>query len=298
MKIVTQTEIPELQLLSRGKVRDIYLVNDETLLLVTTDRMSAFDVVMNEPVPYKGVVLNQLTVFWLEKFARLVENHLLTSNVDDYPQALSKHKDMLEGRSMLVKRAQPLPIECIVRGYIAGSGWQDYQKTGTLSGHELPAGLKDCAQLPEPIFTPSTKADAGAHDENISTRQAERLLGPEVFNKVQELCISIYTKAASHALSKGIVIADTKFEFGMQDGRLVLIDEVLTPDSSRFWALEGYEAGHSQPSFDKQYLRDWLSAQNWDKTPPAPALPEAVIAETGKKYRQAYFMLTGRELEV
>lgn len=298
MQIITQTTIAEYPLLSRGKVRDIYEIDASTLLLVTTDRMSAFDVIMAEPVPHKGVVLNQITLFWMEKFAHLVENHLIESDVTRYPARLQPYTDMLEGRSVLVKRAKPLPVECIVRGYITGSGWKDYQKTGSVCGHKLPAGLQESARLEKPLFTPSTKAEMGSHDENISMEQAEKLLGADLARQVERLAIALYTEGRAWTEARGILLADTKFEFGMLDGKLILIDEVLTPDSSRFWPAQGYTPGHSQPSFDKQYLRDWLSSQPWDQTPPPPALPAEVLAETRKKYVEAYTLLTGRELKL
>ncbi|NJB67303.1 phosphoribosylaminoimidazole-succinocarboxamide synthase [Desulfobaculum xiamenense] len=298
MKVVTRTEIREFPLISRGKVRDIYDLGDDRLLIVTTDRMSAFDVVMNEPIPYKGVILNQITLFWMDKFKDIVPNHLIASDVTDFPAELAPYADELEGRSVVVKKAKPLPIECIVRGFITGSGWKDYKATGTVCGHDLPAGLKESEKLPQPLFTPSTKADLGEHDENITLEQATQKLGAELFEKVQRATLDIYSRARDFAAEKGILIADTKFEFGMVDGQLTLIDEVLTPDSSRFWPSAGYEAGKSQPSFDKQYLRDWLSAQDWDKTPPAPTLPEEVIERTGRKYAEAFEHLTGKPFVV
>lgn len=294
MKVVTQTNITEYPLLSRGKVRDIYEIDANTLLLVTTDRMSAFDVIMSSPVPYKGVILNKITLFWMEKFSHLVENHLLEHDVTKYPKKLQAYADELEGRSVLVKRARPLPVECIVRGYITGSGWKDYQKTGMVCGHKLPVGLAESARLENPIFTPSTKAELGSHDENISMAKAEELLGTDLARQVEALSLQIYSEGRAWASERGILLADTKFEFGMVDGRLTLIDEVLTPDSSRFWPAADYAEGHAQASFDKQYLRDWLSAQPWDKTPPPPALPQEVIDETCKKYTEAYTLLTGQ----
>lgn len=296
MQVVTKTEITEYPLLSRGKVRDIYAIDDQTLLLVTTDRMSAFDVIMNEPIPYKGVVLNQITLFWMEKFKDILPNHLIASEVKDFPAPLHKYAAQLEGRSVLVHRAKPLPVECIVRGHITGSGWNDYRKTGTVCGHALPAGLVESQKLENPLFTPSTKAELGEHDENITVEQAAALLGQELARKVEAVSIEIFSRGREYAEGRGIIIADTKFEFGLLNGNLILIDEVLTPDSSRFWPMQGYTPGKGQPSFDKQYLRDWLSAQPWDKTPPPPALPEDVIAQTRKKYEEAYSILTGRSL--
>ena len=298
MKVTTKTDIKEFPLLNRGKVRDIYDIDDSTLLIVTTDRMSAFDVIMNEPVPYKGVILNQITLFWMKKFAHLVKNHLIERDVDKFPAALAPYREELEGRSVLVKKAKPLPVECIVRGYIAGSGWKDYQKTGTICGYQLPAGMRESDKLEPPLFTPSTKAELGQHDQNISPAEAARLLGEDVARKVQETTLAIYEAGRTYAASRGIIVADTKFEFGFVDGELRLIDEVLTPDSSRFWPADQYEPGHSQPSFDKQYLRDWLSAQPWDMQPPAPALPDEVVDATARRYREAYHILTGKEFTI
>jgi phosphoribosylaminoimidazole-succinocarboxamide synthase len=296
MQVVTETNISEFPLLSRGKVRDIYEIDERSLLIVTTDRMSAFDVVMNEPVPYKGVVLNQLTLFWMEMFQGLVENHLLASRVEEFPEALAPHKNLLEGRAVVVRRAKPLPVECIVRGYITGSGWKDYQRTGMVSGHELPTGLQESQRLERPLFTPSTKAEIGDHDENITLEEAAARLPDGVFEKVRDLSLTIYSRAREYAAQRGILIADTKFEFGLENGSLLLIDEVLTPDSSRFWPAEEYEPGTSQRSFDKQYLRDWLSSLDWDKAPPPPALPEEVVEQTRRKYFEAYEHLTGEKL--
>ena len=271
MRITTKTEISAYPLLSRGKVRDIYDIDDKTLLIVTTDRMSAFDVIMDKPIPYKGVILNQITLFWMDKFKDIIPNHLVESDVDRFPAALAPWKDELEGRAVLVRKAKPLPVECIVRGYISGSGWKDYQKTGTLCGYQLPAGMRESDKLETALFTPSTKAELGQHDQNISPEEASRLLGEDVARKVRETTLAIYEAGRAYAASRGIIVADTKFEFGFVDGELRLIDEVLTPDSSRFWPADQYEPGRSQPSFDKQYLRDWLTSQPWDMQPPAPA---------------------------
>ncbi|MFV0421469.1 phosphoribosylaminoimidazolesuccinocarboxamide synthase [Oleidesulfovibrio sp.] len=298
MQIVTKTDIVEYKLLSRGKVRDIYEIDAETLLIVTTDRMSAFDVIMSEPIPYKGVILNSITLFWMDRFADLVPNHLIASDVKDFPEPLQKYADMLEGRSVLVRKAKPLPVECIVRGHITGSGWKDYQKTGSVCGHSLPEGLVESNKLATPLFTPSTKAEMGEHDENISVARAAELVGNDIAQQIERLSIEIFSRGREYAEGRGIIIADTKFEFGLIDGQVLLIDEVLTPDSSRFWPMAGYEAGKSQPSFDKQYLRDWLSRQDWDKTPPAPALPQDVINETQRKYAEAYTILTGKSLNL
>lgn len=294
MKVVTETQIKEFPLTSRGKVRDIYDLAEDRLLIVTTDRMSAFDVIMNEPIPFKGVILNQITMFWMEMFKNIVPNHLIASDVADFPEALAPYAEELEGRAVIVKKAKPLPIECIVRGYITGSGWKDYQRTGSVCGYPLPDGLQESEKLPEPLFTPSTKAELGEHDENITLTQARDLIGADLLDKVQTTSLEIYSRARDFAAEKGILIADTKFEFGMVDGHLTLIDEVLTPDSSRFWPMQGYAPGVTQPSFDKQYLRDWLSKQDWDKTPPPPTLTDEVIEKTGAKYAEAYQHLTGK----
>lgn len=296
MKIVTKTTITDYPLLSRGKVRDIYEIDESSLLIITTDRMSAFDVIMAEPIPYKGVILNQITLFWMKKFEHIIANHLIASDVKDFPEPLHKYADELEGRSVLVKKAKPLPIECIVRGHISGSGWKDYNKTGSVCGYELPEGMLESEKFPTPLFTPSTKAELGDHDENISVERATEMIGKELAEKVADVSLRIFSEGRDFAEEKGIIIADTKFEFGMVDGELTLIDEVLTPDSSRFWPKSSYTPGQGQPSFDKQYLRNWLSEQDWDKTPPAPALPDEVVAETGKKYAEAYTILTEQTL--
>ncbi len=298
MHIVSRTNIKEYPLISRGKVRDIYEIDASTLLIVTTDRMSAFDVIMNEPVPYKGVILNQITIFWMNTFEDIIANHLVATDVKDFPAPLAPYADELEGRSVLVKKAHPLPIECIVRGYITGSGWKDYQHSGKVCGHILPDNLKESQELPAPLFTPSTKAELGEHDENITMGEARELTGEGLVKKVEDVALTIYKKASDYARKQGIIIADTKFEFGLQGKHLLLIDEVLTPDSSRFWPATGYEAGKGQASFDKQYLRDWLAGTGWDKTPPPPALPEDVIANTQKKYLEAYQLLTGKHLDL
>ncbi len=298
MNIVTKTQIREYPLLSRGKVRDIYEIDPQTLLIVTTDRMSAFDVIMNEPIPYKGVVLNQITLYWMDAFKDVVANHLLATDVRDFPAALAPHAGDLEGRSVLVRKAKPLPIECIVRGYLTGSGFKDYKATGSVCGYKLPAGLVDSDKLEAPLFTPSTKADLGAHDENITLADAKSRIGDGLLKKIQELSLAIYSRGRDLAAARGIIIADTKFEFGLDGKDILLIDEVMTPDSSRFWPAALYTPGKTQPSFDKQYLRDWLSATGWGKTPPPPALPAEVIAETQKKYLEAYELLTGSPLQL
>ena len=292
MKVVVKTDISAYPLLSRGKVRDIYNVDEKTLLIVTTDRMSAFDVIMNEPIPYKGVILNQITLFWMEKFKHIIPNHLLESDVNRFPAELAPWKDELEGRSVLVRKASPLPVECIVRGYITGSGWKDYQATGSLCGHAQPANLRESDKLESAVFTPSTKAELGQHDENISVAQAAQLLGEDLARQVEETSLAIYEAGRAYAAGRGIIVADTKFEFGMIDGKLHLIDEVLTPDSSRFWPADQYKPGQGQPSFDKQYLRDWLKKQPWNMQPPPPQLPEEIITATANKYKEAYEILT------
>lgn len=298
MQTVVETQIVEYPLLSRGKVRDIYEIDHDTLLLVTTDRMSAFDVVMEKPIPHKGVVLNQITLFWMEKFKHLTANHLIEHEVSRFPEGLRGYHTMLEGRSVLVKKARPLPIECIVRGYISGSGWNDYLETGKIGGHTLPKGLRESERLPEPIFTPSTKADLGQHDQNITEDEAKATLGRELFEKVRGISLEIFRQAREYAEGKGLIIADTKFEFGMLGDELIIIDEVLTPDSSRFWPMQGYAVGKGQPSFDKQYLRDWLKTQNWNFSPPPPPLPDEVVRETRAKYFDAYARLTGKTLDL
>ena len=292
MKVVVKTEISAYPLLSRGKVRDIYDVDEKTLLIVTTDRMSAFDVIMNEPIPYKGVILNQITLFWMEKFKDIIPNHLIESDVNRFPAALAPWKDELEGRAVIVRKAKPLPVECIVRGYITGSGWKDYKATGTLCGYKLPANLRESDKLEPALFTPSTKAELGQHDENISVAQAGELLGAETAAHVERTTLAIYEAGRTYAAGRGIIVADTKFEFGFIDGKLHLIDEVLTPDSSRFWPADQYQPGQGQPSFDKQYLRDWLEKQPWNKQPPPPALPEEIIKATANRYQEAYDILT------
>ncbi|BAH75696.1 phosphoribosylaminoimidazolesuccinocarboxamide synthase [Solidesulfovibrio magneticus] len=296
MHAVTETDIKAYPLRSRGKVRDIYDLSPDSLLLVTTDRISAYDVIMPDPIPLKGVILNQITLFWMDMFKDMVPNHLIASDVADFPAPLAPHAADLAGRSVVAKKAKPLPIECIVRGFITGSGLKDYQATGSVCGHALPAGLVESQILPVPIFTPSTKADLGAHDENITLDTAKEMLGSALFAKVEATSLAMYAKARDYARERGIIIADTKFEFGLIDGELILIDEVLTPDSSRFWPAEGYAAGKSQPSYDKQYLRDWLVSIGFNKQPPAPNLPQDVIAKTQEKYLAAYELLTGKKL--
>ncbi len=290
--VITTTDIDAFPLLSRGKVRDIYDIDEHTLLIVTTDRMSAFDVILEDPIPGKGVILNQLTLFWMRRFAHLIPNHIMEDDVEKFPAALRPWRDQLAGRSLLARKAKPLPVECIARGYLSGSGWKDYQQNGTLCGHPLPQGLQESSRLPKALFTPSTKAEVGGHDENISLAQAEKILGPEQANALSHFTLSMYAEGSAYANTRGIIIADTKFEFGLVDGRITLIDEVLTPDSSRFWPAASYEAGKSQPSFDKQYLRDWLEQQPWNKEAPAPRLPANVVATTAAKYQEALDVLT------
>ena len=298
MTAVLETNITEYPMISKGKVRDIYEIDSSTLLLVTSDRISAFDVVMPDPIADKGKVLNQITLFWMEMMKDLVPNHLIATNIEDYPEPLHKYKAELQGRSVLAKKAKPLPSECIVRGFITGSGWSDYQKTGEVCGHKLPENLQESEMLPQALFTPSTKAELGEHDENITLEKTAELLGKDMMLKVEKLAIDIYSRARDYAKERGILIADTKFEFGYKDGTLILIDEVLTPDSSRFWPMKGYEPGKSQPSFDKQYFRDWLVKIGFNKQPPAPNIPEDIASHTRAKYMEAYQLLTGSELKI
>jgi len=293
---VLQTDFPGLTLVNRGKVRDLYEVEGH-LLMVATDRISAFDVVMDDPIPKKGEVLTRLSLFWFDYLGDILPNHLITADVDEYPEACRPYRDELAGRSMLVRKLKPLPVECIVRGYLSGSFWKAYQKDTTVCGVQLPAGLRESEQLPEPLFTPSTKAEQGEHDENISIEQMAEIIGPEKTERVRRLCLDLYSKAAEYARSKGIIIADTKFELGEDEaGNLVLIDEVLTPDSSRFWPMDQYRPGGSQPSFDKQYLRDYLSSLDWPKSPPPPPLPREIIEKTSQRYLEALKRLTGQEI--
>jgi phosphoribosylaminoimidazole-succinocarboxamide synthase len=281
---------------ARGKVRDIYDLGDR-LLLVASDRLSAFDVVLGDPIPHKGEVLTKLSLYWFELLGGIVPNHLISADVADLPDEFAPHADWLAGRFMLVKKATVFPVECIVRGYLAGSGWAEYRRTGTVSGMRLPVGLTESGRLPQPMFTPSTKAEFGTHDENISVRSMFEIVGEEHGAALQEASVSLYSAARDHAAKRGIIIADTKFEFGLVDGVVTLVDEVLTPDSSRFWPAAIYEPGHGQPSFDKQYVRDWLEATGWDKTPPPPTLPADVIAKTSETYIRAYELITGRTFE-
>ena len=289
---VIKTEFKDLNLVHRGKVRDLYEVEDK-LLMVATDRISAFDVVMDNPVPNKGKVLTKLSLFWFDFLGDILPNHLITADVDKYPAVCSPYINELRGRSMLVKKARPLPVECIVRGYLSGSFWKAYQKNTTVCGFPLPAGMVESDKFPKPLFTPSTKADLGEHDENISIERMEELVGVAETAKILDVSIKLYQKAADYALSKGIIIADTKFELGWFEGELILIDEVLTPDSSRFWPLDQYTPGKGQPSFDKQFLRDYLSSLDWDKKPPAPQLPGEILDKTGARYAEAVARIIG-----
>ena len=289
---VLETRFEDLTLMQKGKVRDIYDLGD-ALLMVTTDRMSAFDVVMPRGIPGKGRVLTQISAFWFKAIEDIVDNHIISVDVDEYPQVCRKYRDILEGRSMLVKKAEPLPVECIVRGYISGSGWASYQKTGELCGIRLPKGLKESDRFEAPLFTPSTKAEVGDHDINISFGATVDLIGRERAEKLKELSLAIYKKGSELALEKGIIIADTKFEFGLMGDEIILIDEVLTPDSSRFWPKETYAPGGTQKSYDKQYLRDWLTASGWNKKAPGPDLPDEVVEITASKYNEVLKLITG-----
>ncbi len=290
--IMTQSNFSDLKLVNRGKVRDIYDLG-EYLLLVTTDRISAFDVIMNEGIPHKGFVLTQISKFWFEQMADIIPNHIVATEVSDFPAVTHQYRDQLEGRSMLVKKAKPLPVECIVRGYVSGSGWKEYQQTGAICGISLPAGLVESQQLPEPIFTPSTKAELGEHDENIPFAKVVELCGREIADTISNTTLAIYKRARDLADTKGIIIADTKFEFGIFEDRVIWIDEALTPDSSRFWPKDLYRPGGPQPSFDKQFLRDYLETLDWGKKAPAPPLPAEIVRKTGEKYIEALYRITG-----
>jgi phosphoribosylaminoimidazole-succinocarboxamide synthase len=281
---------------ARGKVRDIYDLGD-SLLLVATDRISAFDVVLPDSIPHKGEVLTKLSLYWFELLSGVVPNHLISADVADLPERFVPHADWLAGRFMLVRKAKVFPVECIVRGYLAGSGWAEYERSGTVCGMPLPPGLVESSRLPQPMFTPSTKAETGTHDENLSVHRMFDIVGEEHGSALQEAAVSLYSAARDHAAKRGIIIADTKFEFGLIDGVVTLVDEVLTPDSSRFWPASSYEPGRGQPSFDKQYVRDWLVASGWDKTPPPPALPADVVARTSETYIKAYELITGHAFE-
>jgi len=291
-----QSSISDLKLVRRGKVRDVYAVDGEHLLIVATDRISAFDCILPTPIERKGEVLTALSKFWFDKLAHVVPNHLVTTDIAAMPQAVNRHADKLAGRSMLVRRAEVFPIECVVRGYIVGSGWKDYQRTGEVCGHRLPQGLRESEELATPLFTPSTKAEEG-HDENISEARASQIVGHEVARFLRETSLQLYREAREYARSRDIIIADTKFEFGRDaSGQIILIDEALTPDSSRFWPLEGYAPGRSQPSFDKQFVRDYLERLDWEKRPPAPPIPSEVARATTTRYLEAHRLLTGNAL--
>ena len=294
--VLKESDFEGINLVKRGKVRDIYEIEDQ-LLIVASDRMSAFDVVMEDPIPDKGKILTNISLFWFKQLESIVENHLISSNPVKYPENCQKYAKELEGRSMLVKKAKPLPVECIVRGYLSGSGWKDYLSNGSICGISLPEGLKESQKLPEPIFTPSTKAEDGMHDENITFEEAVKLMGEKTAENVQQLSLRIYEFGRALAAEKGIIVADTKFEFGIKDDRLILIDEVLTPDSSRFWPMDSYSPGGPQKSFDKQFLRDYLLEIKWPKQPPPPKLPPEIIEKTRAKYLEALERLTGHGLE-
>jgi phosphoribosylaminoimidazole-succinocarboxamide synthase len=295
--VLLQTDFPELQLHASGKVRDVYQLDNERLLFVATDRISAFDYVLATGIPHKGRVLTQMSLFWFNFLSDIVPNHLITADVDQYPQILRNHADQLRGRSMVVQRAQMFPVECVVRGYISGSAWKEYKASGEVCGIALPAGLREADAFPEPIFTPSTKATSG-HDENISFSKMCELVGTETASTLRDLTLRVYRKAAAYALQHGIIIADTKFEFGRTARGITLADEVLTPDSSRFWPADRYAPGRAQESYDKQYVRDYLEEIRWNKQPPAPALPADVARRTSEKYLDAYLQITGHKLDV
>jgi phosphoribosylaminoimidazole-succinocarboxamide synthase len=286
-------DLPGIKKLRSGKVREVFDLG-ETLLFVVTDRLSAFDVILPDPIPDKGAVLNQLSAFWFKHFDK-IDNHFVTADFDKFPNELGEFRDQLAGRSMIVKKTKPLTVECVVRGYLAGSGWKEYQKSQSVCGIKLPSGLKLASQLPEPIFTPSTKAEQG-HDENIDMAECRRMLGDDMAERVQKLSLQIYSAGRDHAAKHGIIVADTKFEFGTLGDKLLLIDECLTPDSSRFWPADQYAVGQSPPSFDKQFVRDYLETLDWDKTPPAPRLPNDIIEKTSAKYREAFRCLTGHDI--
>ena len=293
---VLQTSLSDLKLVRRGKVRDVYAVDDDSLLIVATDRISAFDCILPTPIERKGEVLTALSEFWFEKLQHVVANHLIESNVEAMPPAVQRHAQTLVGRAMLVRRAEVFPVECVVRGYLVGSGWKDYLRTGSVCGHKLPEGLPESAKLPEPIFTPSTKAEEG-HDENITEDQVREIIGEENTALLRDTSLRLFSEAHDYARQRGIIIADTKFEFGLdKNGQLLLVDEVLTPDSSRFWPADEYQPGRSQPSFDKQFVRDYLETLDWDKKPPAPAIPSEIATATTARYLEAYRLLTGKEL--
>ena len=293
---VVQTSVEELNLVRRGKVRDVYAIDKDRLLIAATDRISAFDCILPTPIERKGEVLTAISQFWFTKLAHIVPNHLITTRIEDMPQVVRNHETELRGRSMLVRRTEVFPVECVVRGYLSGSGWKDYQRTSQVCGHQLPAGLRESEQLAEPIFTPATKAETG-HDENISERQMAGIVGKEVTSYLRDVSLQLYREASEYARERRIIIADTKFEFGRDgQGQIILIDEVLTPDSSRFWPADSYEVGRGQASFDKQYVRDYLEGLDWNKQPPAPALPPEIAQATTQRYLEAYELLVGKPL--
>ncbi|MGO9241746.1 MAG: phosphoribosylaminoimidazolesuccinocarboxamide synthase [Terriglobales bacterium] len=295
MLTVVQTTIPGLPLVARGKVRDVYAVGADKLLLVATDRISAFDCILGSPIPGKGVILTQISLFWFDFLRDLTPHHLISAEVDEYPAELRPYREQLEGRSMLVQRAKMVDIECVARGYLAGSGWKEYKQSRSVCGIPLPAGLVESGRLPEPLFTPATKAQTG-HDENISFERTCELIGADLAERLRDLTLAVYSTAAAYALSRGILLGDTKFEFGFLGDKLILADEVLTPDSSRFWPADDYRPGGAQPSFDKQFVRDYLETLDWDKRPPAPELPDEIVRKTQEKYMEAFSRLTGRSL--
>jgi phosphoribosylaminoimidazole-succinocarboxamide synthase len=295
LKPIFETCLPGIELRARGKVRDIYAAGD-FLVIVATDRLSAFDYILPTPIPYKGRVLTALTIFWLQLLHDIVPNHFVSADVSDYPKEFLPYREQLEGRSMLVRRAGMIEVECVARGYLSGSGWKDYRRDGSICGIALPAGLRESDRLSEPIFTPATKAESGHHDQNISYEAASRQIGEPLAEQLRGLTLEVYTRASQYAETRGIIIADTKFEFGFIGDQLVLADEVLTPDSSRFWPRAGYRPGSPQASYDKQYVRDYLESIHWNKQPPAPALPADVVERTSEKYREAYTLLTGKPL--
>ena len=294
-KVILQTEFDGLKLFKQGKVRDIYDLGD-SLLMVSSDRLSAFDVIMQDGIPYKGKVLTKISEFWFKYVSDIIDNHIITTDTNEYPSECTPYLDDLKDRSMIVKKSELIPLECIVRGYVSGSGWNDYKKFGSICGIELPEGLKESDKLPEPIFTPSTKAEIGDHDENIGEDQARAIIGADYYEIIKEKAIAIYKKAAEYALERGIIIADTKMEFGIYGDQIIIIDELLTPDSSRFWPLDKYEPGRAQDSYDKQYVRDYLLSINFNKQPPAPKLPDEVISNTTAKYKEALKKLTDIDL--
>jgi phosphoribosylaminoimidazole-succinocarboxamide synthase len=295
MPVILNTEFKDLKLMSRGKVRDMYDCGD-TLLIVATDRISAFDVVLPDGIPCKGAVLSQMSAYWFAALSDVIDNHLLSADTAAFPSQCRAHAQTLQGRAMLVKKAKPLPVECVVRGYLAGSGWTEYQRSGSICGIPIPKGLQESSRLEEPLFTPTTKAEQGTHDENITMEKVEDLIGRDLARRVKEVSLRLYAKGSEMARRKGIIICDTKFEFGLFNGNLILIDEVLTPDSSRFWPEDEYQPGRPQRSFDKQFVRDYLLTLAWDKKPPAPRLPDAIVEKTSERYQEAYRRITGKEL--